>query len=228
MSSALKELFDGNERFRTHVHSHKGKDELARLRDLAEHGQKPKYFYIGCSDSRVPQDQIMDVPFGSLFSERNIANIFVEGDPDSQAVLAYAIEELKVEHILLVGHYGCGGVADAIAERPAEEAKMLLGAQRLQDWIEPLRELYHTSDRQEIVALREEQKASDAKPPARTHPGFRALVEENVKENVKRLAESAIVAEVWKNSAGPEIHGLVYDIDSFELTDLGLSVSPTK
>ncbi|KAL8281524.1 hypothetical protein RQP46_006208 [Phenoliferia psychrophenolica] len=83
-----------------------GAEGLARLRKLADEGQHPKFFYIGCSDSRVPEELIMDAKFGMLFAERNVANQFLDTDPDAEAVLAYAVHDLKVQHIVVVGHYG--------------------------------------------------------------------------------------------------------------------------
>ncbi|PPQ83729.1 hypothetical protein CVT25_006133 [Psilocybe cyanescens] len=160
------------------------------------------------------------------------------------AVLSFAVEALKVKHVVVMGHYGCGGVAESMMpvktplSRPADVA--------VQGWIQPIREIYQTSTRPEIVAHREACKLEPMSQVPHLHdPAFRALVEENVKSNVQKIAKSAVIRDHYAdvtltNGDGPTIpstsgkarvtevyiHGFVYDVETGKVSDLGVSVGP--
>ncbi|TFK26093.1 carbonic anhydrase [Coprinopsis marcescibilis] len=231
----LQALVDGNRSFRD--------ADPALLKKLADDGQEPPFLYLGCSDSRVNDGTIFNAKPGTFFSERNIANQFHSTDGNTESVLAYGVSVLGVKHIVVMGHYGCGGVAAAIASRPIGKVDAANGA--VQNWIEPIRELFASSSRPEIVELRERIKGrTDVEEPENNEPGFRALVEENVKASVGRIAQDSIITNHYSllasNSSetanerraegGPAanvfIHGWVYDIENGEIKDLGISVGP--
>ncbi|KAK0192688.1 carbonic anhydrase [Armillaria mellea] len=188
--------------------------------------------FVGCSDSRVSEGTVFNANPGTLFTERNIANQFMAEDANAQSVIAYAVSELHVQHIIVMGHYGCGGVAAAIATPP--EGPLDAANTAVQNWIAPIRALYQNSTR-----YPEERKCWPHSPP-----GFRALVEENVKVSVQAITTSTVIQDVpvcltdWLYSyfaalaQGGEtlvqvfIHGWVYDIANGEIQNLGISVGP--
>ncbi|TFK21811.1 carbonic anhydrase, partial [Coprinopsis marcescibilis] len=180
----FEDLFLGNQRFRT--------DNGPLIEELAEDGQHPRYLFLGCSDSRVAEGTVFDALPGTLFTERNIANLFESGDANAQAVVAYGVEHLHTRHVIVMGHYGCGGVAASIASQPAAPWDDATAA--IEAWIAPIRSLYSTSTRPEIVALRAANALLPVAPtPGLEEPGFRALVEENVKRTVSNIASNAVV-----------------------------------
>ncbi|KAF6764094.1 carbonic anhydrase [Ephemerocybe angulata] len=231
--SEFSVLVDGNKAF-------KDSTDSALLKKLADEGQAPPFMFIGCSDSRVSEGTVFQAKPGTLFTERNIANQFQPTDPNAQAVLSYAVAELGVQHVIVMGHYGCGGIAAAIASPPASNVDAANGA--VQAWIEPIREQLRTSTRTEIVELREKIKGrTDVEEPEISDPGFRALVEENVKAGVSRIAANSVIVNHYATLAGVKaserrddhaplgdvfIHGWVYDIENGEVRDLGISVGP--
>ncbi|KAF9445626.1 carbonic anhydrase [Macrolepiota fuliginosa MF-IS2] len=204
--------------------------------------------FIGCSDSRASEGTIFNAKPGTLFTERNIANQFLSTDTNTHAVLSYAVAVLGVKHVIVMGHYGCGGVAAAIASPPLASVDAANGL--VQSWIDPIRELFRTSSRPEIVELREKtQGLTTVEEPDIREPGFRALVEENVKASVRRIATDSIIANRYatlssssiSNSTTPAekrsgdestppvdvfIHGWVYDIENGEVRDLNVSAGP--
>ncbi|KAF9787795.1 carbonic anhydrase [Thelephora terrestris] len=188
-------------------------------------------------------------PSSTLFTERNIANQFVSNDINAVSALSYPVSELGVEHVIVMGHYGCGGVGASILARPAENISYADGA--VQNWIEPIRHLFQTSTRPEIVKLREFNTANNVtEEPEFGDPGYRALVEENVKESVCNIANDLVMQAHWdsfnleqkggsnpvarkKRSGGESgplrpvfVHGFVYDISNGQISDLGISVGP--
>ncbi|KAK0463746.1 carbonic anhydrase [Desarmillaria tabescens] len=215
-------LSDGNENFRSEMES----SYPGMLEDLAVNGQHPEFMFLGCSDSRVSEGTIFDALPGMLFGERNIANQFHENDTNSNAVLAYSVEGLGVQHIIVMGHHGCGGVSAAIASPPSQPWDVADAA--VQEWILPLRKLYAQSTRPEIVEYRNKYPGGIDVPPKLHEPVLRALVEENVKETVSNIASSQLIVERYSNttSAAVFIHGLVYDVENGEITNLDVSVGP--
>lgn len=229
ISPELQMLADGNKVFR----EAEGNQEL--LKSLTFDGQFPPFMYLGCVDSRVNEGTIFNTKSGTFFTQRNIGNQFHPTDASVESTLAFAVSVLRVKHVIVMGHYGCGGVGNAIASRP--NGGVDAGFGQIMNWIDPIRDLFHSSTRSEIVQLREKIGASTVGVPDVREPGYRALVEENVKVTVERVAKDyiitnhfALLAQAKEESAdGPRdvfIHGFVYDIENGEVKDLGISVGP--
>jgi carbonic anhydrase len=165
--------------------------------------QAPRYLWIGCSDSRVPANEILGLAPGEVFVHRNIANIVVHSDLNCLSVLQYAVETLKVEHIMVVGHYGCGGV-QAVAEKRSTGLA--------DNW------LRHIED---IAYKHGERLAASDGDEARG----RRLVELNVVEQVANVCRTTILRRAWYRGQRVEVHGLVYGLADGLLSRLGVSVS---
>jgi carbonic anhydrase len=193
----IKELLNNNQHWaRQQVEA--DKDYFNRL--AAQ--QKPEYLWIGCSDSRVPANQIVGMAPGELFVHRNVANQVVQTDFNCLSVIQYAVEALKVKHILVVGHYGCGGVA----------ASMENTSHGLVDnWLFPIKDIYR-ENRQELEALA-------------SNPRVDRLCELNVIEQVRNLAKSHTVQEAWNRGQALTIHGWIYSIKDGLIKDLGVTMS---
>ncbi|KAF4564529.1 hypothetical protein EYR40_010694 [Pleurotus pulmonarius] len=190
--SEFQALFDGNQQFRTSIAS---SQQPNLLKTLTDEGQAPPFMFLGCSDSRVSEGTVFSAKPGTLFSQRNIANQFHHTDANTHSVYSYAIAELKVKHVIIMGHYGCGGVAAAIATPPKAPIDAANGA--VQNWIAPIREIFATSTRPEIVELRERIKGQEeVEEPEPQEPGFRALVEENVKAGVRAMVADSVLSNV--------------------------------
>lgn len=160
--------------------------------------QAPEFLWIGCSDSRVPSEEITGAEPGELFVHRNVANIALPTDIDMLSVVQYAVEALNIKHAIVCGHYNCGGVKSAMTMR---------GTGPLNLWLQPLRDLYGMN-RQEIDSIVDEQGRWDR------------LVEINVRAQVRNLAKTAIIQRAWQRQQGPEIHGWVYDLRTGFLNEL--------
>lgn len=166
-------------------------------------GQSPEFLWIGCSDSRVPANEIVNLPPGSIFVQRNIANQVINTDMNLLSVVYYAVKYLKVKHILVVGHYGCGGVMAAMSQQS-------FGF--LDNWLVSIKNVY--SKYQDTLDLIEDiNKRGDL------------LVELNVIEQVRNLAKISFIQEEWKNGEFPQIHGLVYSLKDGVLKDLDSSIN---
>lgn len=165
--------------------------------------QAPEYLWIGCADSRVPANQIVDLMPGELFVHRNVANVVVHTDFNCLSVLQFAIEVLKVKHILVVGHYGCGGV---------KAAMMNEGFGLISHW---LRHVQDVRDKHQSVldALSNDQDRVDR------------LCELNVVEQVGHVCQNNIVQEAWRRGQPLTVHGFVYDVADGILRDMGLSIA---
>ncbi|KAG8793574.1 hypothetical protein FRC17_008434, partial [Serendipita sp. 399] len=242
----------GNQRFRD-------TRDAAAIQALVDNGQKPPFMMVACSDSRAPEATIFDSKPGTFFMERNIANQYKPGDENAQSVMAYGIHVLGVQHVVILGHYGCGGIAASIATPP--KANINVASHIVNTWIGDIRTLYLTSDRAEIVEMRTknleiEAQGGTVEEPNIREPGFRALVEENVKQQVQRIAESSVMknrfdeiitklntdgtpkpstGEGEGERAGEEeevtlrpvfVHGWVHDLETGEILDLNVSVGP--
>jgi carbonic anhydrase len=171
--------------------------------DKLAHSQSPKFFWVGCADSRVPANVITGMPPGEVFVHRNIANIVVNTDLNCMSVLQYAVEVLEVEHVIVCGHYGCGGVTAALSENSYG---------LIDHWLRSIKDVYRTY-RAELRAY------SDPKAVERR------LVELNVIESVYNLSKTSILQRAWKDHGGPRIHGWVYDISDGLIRDLGVNFS---
>jgi len=171
-----------------------------------ERQQTPEYLWIGCSDSRVPANQIVDVDPGQIFVHRNVANLAPPQDANYLSVLQFAVEVLKVKHIMVVGHYGCGGVNAAVD-----------GKRRglVDHWLHPIREVCH-AHRHELDAILD--------PDARLD----RLCELNVIRQVRNVASDIIVQGVWARGQDLCVHGWIYSLGNGLLTDLGVTVSGAK
>ena len=165
--------------------------------------QAPEYLWIGCSDSRVPANEIVDLDPGELFVHRNVANLAPPQDANYLSVLQFAVDVIKVKHILVVGHYGCGGVAAAVD-----------GQRRglVDHWLHPIREV-HAEHRHELDMLPDEKARWDR------------LVELNVMRQVKNVASDVFVMDAWKRGQPLCVHGWVYTLGTGLVTDLGVSVA---
>lgn len=167
------------------------------FRDLAK-DQRPTALWIGCSDSRVPAETITGVEPGELFVHRNIANLVVHTDFNLLSVLSYAVEQLKVDHVIVCGHYGCGGVKAAMTHR---------GFGLLNKWLRHIKETYQAHHR-ELQMLHD--------PVRRTN----RLVELNVLEQVHNLLKTGIVQQAWHDRGAPTVHGWVYGLEDGLIHDL--------
>ena len=167
---------------------------------LAEQ-QNPKYLWIGCSDSRVPANQITGLVPGEIFVHRNVSNIAHPTDVNLMSVLEYAVDVLQVEHVLVVGHYGCGGIHAALSGRLPGIADF---------WLEPVREIARKR-RRELSKL--EGRALEDR-----------VCELNVAAQVHTLSHSGIVQSAWDRGQKLSIHGWVYHLDDGIIHDLGVSI----
>ena len=168
--------------------------------------QSPDFLWIGCSDSRVPAEDITGAEPGELFVHRNIANLVVHTDFNVLSVLQYAVEVLKVKHVIVCGHYNCGGVKNAMSRRD-------FGL--LNKWLRHLKDVYRIN-RDHIDSI--------ADPQAR----WDRLVEMNVTEQVQNLAKTSIVQRAWNLEQRPMLHGWVYDLRTGYLKELALIRPNTK
>lgn len=164
--------------------------------------QSPEYLWIGCSDSRVPANQITGLKPGEVFVHRNVANVVVHTDLNCLSVVQYAIEVLRVKHIMVVGHFGCGGVRAAL-DGPS------LGL--IDNW---LRHIQDVRDRH--------QPLLDALPDTATR--WRALCELNVIEQTRNVARTTLVGDAWRRGQVLTLHGWVYGLDNGRLQDLAVSL----
>jgi len=168
--------------------------------------QNPEYLWIGCSDSRVPANQITGTLPGDIFVHRNIANMVVHSDMNMLSVLSYAVEVLKVKHIIVCGHYGCGGVLAAMENKQ-------FGL--IDNWLRHIKDVYRYHHK-ELDAI--EDKTQRA----------RRFVEVNVIEQVHDLGKTSIVQNAWKNKQPLHVHGWVYDIHDGIIKDLNVNFTCTK
>lgn len=189
----LDELFDNNQAW-----SEKIKQDDPEFFHKLSKQQNPEYLWVGCSDSRVPANQLLGLLPGDIFVHRNIANVVIHTDLNCQSVMAYAVGVLKVKHVIVTGHYGCGGVKAAMG---SESVGML------DNWLRNIRDVYH-KHQDEVIAITDE----DAR--------FDRLCELNVANSVANVAHTSIVQQAWKEGQELSIHGLIYDIKDGKLKQL--------
>lgn len=182
---AYKKLLKNNERWAA-AQLKEDPDYFERLVNL----QQPQVLWIGCSDSRVPADRITGTHPGEIFVHRNIANLVVPTDFNMLSVLQYAVEILKVRHIIVCGHHNCGGVAAAISNQSYG---------MLDQWIWNIKNVYRVHREEINAAATYEQKHA-------------LLTKLNVKEQVMNLAKTSIIQNAWKQHHLPHLHGWVYDL----------------
>jgi carbonic anhydrase len=193
----LRRLLDNNRKWAARVEQ-KRPGFFAKLAKL----QTPEMLWIGCSDSRVPANEIVDLPPGEVFVHRNVANQVMHVDFNCLAVVQYAIEVLHVRHVIVCGHYGCGGVIASLERRQ-------LGL--IDNWLYPL------------SALRTQHRALiDAVLPAQQ---VDALCEINVIEQVRHVCETTIIQQAWRRDQPVAVHGWIYGINNGRLHDLGVTIA---
>jgi carbonic anhydrase len=153
--------------------------------------QTPEFLWIGCSDSRVPANEITGTQPGEIFVHRNVANLVINTDVNLLSVLDYAVTHLKVRHVIVCGHYGCGGIKAALTNT---DFKAVLNM-----WLRNIKDV-HRIHREELDAITDEEQKTDR------------LVELNVQEQVFNLAKTSIIQRAWKNEQRPDLHGWVYGL----------------
>lgn len=169
-------------------------------------GQQPPLLWIGCADSRVPANEIIGAKPGEVFVHRNIANMVVHSDMNMLSVLDYAVNALKVRHVIVCGHYGCGGVKAAMGNQS-------IGL--IDNWVRHIKDVYRFH-KTKLDAIEDENEK------------FNAFVECNVKEQVLDLAKTSIVQAAWKNNQPLYLHGWVYGIDSGIVKDLNVNITSNE
>lgn len=192
----LDELLNQNRAWAAKI---KGEDPEF-FQNLAQQ-QAPRYMWIGCSDSRVPANQIVGLKPGEVFVHRNVANIVVHTDFNCLSVIQFAVEMLNVEHIMVVGHYGCGGVKSAMESNE-------LGL--IDNWLRHIKDVYSKHERQ-LSRLPEEKRLD-------------RLCELNVIEQVHNVCHTTIVQQAWHHGKNLSVHGWIYSLDDGLLRDLNIAV----
>jgi len=180
-------------------------DTSGRFEQLAR-GQSPEILWIGCADSRVPANEIVGSRPGEVFVHRNIANMCVHSDMSMLSVLDYAVNVLKVKHIVVAGHYGCGGVAASLSRQQ-------FGV--IDNWLCHIKDVYRLYADEIDSIQNEEEKVN-------------RLIELNVKEQVFNLCTTSIVQNAWKNNQGLAVHGMVIDIATGKLNNLDNTISSNE
>lgn len=165
--------------------------EDAQFFKRLENIQQPDFLWIGCSDSRVPANEITGTRPGEIFVHRNVANLVINTDVNLLSVLDYAVNHLKVKHVIVCGHYGCGGVKAATTNH---DYKLVLNM-----WLRNIKDVYRLH-REELDGIEEYDRRVDR------------LVELNVIEQLKNLAKTSIIQRAWKNENRPDLHGWVYGL----------------
>lgn len=189
-------LLEGNERF-----IEKALNEDPQFFEKLSNGQKPPVLWIGCADSRVPADRITNTNPGEIFVHRNIANVVVHTDLNLLSVLDYAVNVLKVKHVIVVGHYGCGGIEAAMGNKQVG---------LIDNWLRTIKDVYHKYSN-ELSAITDYKER------------FNKMVECNVIEGVENLCKTTIVQGAWKNNQDLSIHGWVYALSTGRIKDLKVS-----
>jgi len=194
----LKQLFDKNRAWA---------DEMTRqdpnffLRLTSQ--QTPEYLWIGCSDSRVPANQIVGLPPGEMFVHRNVANVVVHTDLNCLSTIQYGVDHLHVKHVIICGHYGCGGVLAAFQNKN-------LGL--IDNWLRHVQDV-HAKHRVQIAALKAETLQQDR------------LCELNVIEQVTNVSQTTVVRDAWSRGQSLAVHGWIYDLSNGLIKDLGVSAT---
>lgn len=195
MSDVYDEVFENNRKWAANHRAH----DSEFFEKLAQ-GQTPNFLFIGCADSRVPASDVMGLEPGRAFVHRNVANVVPNTDLNSHSVIQYAVEALQVEHIVVCGHYGCGGVAAAMK---SEDLGLLNG------WLREVRDVYRLHA-EELDAIDDETAR------------YKRLVELNVREQCLNVIKTSWVQKHYLKSKKPTVHGWVFDLHTGHLIDLEL------
>ena len=199
----LQHLFDNNARWADEMLA-RDPQFFNRLADQ----QTPEYLWIGCSDSRVPANEIAGLMPGEVFVHRNVANIVNHADMNCLSVMQYAVDVLRVKHIMVVGHYGCGGVKAVLEQRKSG---------LVDNWLHPIRQIME----HELMELR---RMHGVGAPTKQALWDR-LCEANVAEQTRAAFETATVRDAWARGQELSVHGWIYALDDGRLRDLGITVS---
>jgi len=194
----LHKLFEQNKRWAENVK----KSEPDFFLKLSKQ-QKPEYLWIGCSDSRVPANQIVDVQPGQIFVHRNIANLVIHTDLNCLSVIQYAVDILKVKHIIVCGHYGCGGIHAAWEKKEHG---------LIDNWLQNIKDIYRYHQA-EIDTLENEIEK------------INLLSELNVVEQVSNVCHTTIVQQAWKTGQELAVHGWIYSLENGLLKDLNVCIT---
>lgn len=192
----LKHLFDKNVAWANKITA----DNPDFFSQLSKQ-QAPEYLWIGCSDSRVPANQIVDLPPGQVFVHRNIANVVVHTDLNCLSVMQFAVEVLKVKHIIVCGHNDCGGIKASLED---------LDHGLIDNWLRHIKDVSHLHS-DELSKLNQKEKID-------------RLCELNVQEQVKNVCNSTVVQSAWKNGSELSVHGWVYSLKNGILKDLNTTI----
>lgn len=198
MDDFYKKILDNNKKW---VESQLAID-ADYFKDLSK-GQNPPLLWIGCSDSRVPANEIIGAKPGEVFVHRNIANMVIHSDMNMLSVLDYAVNVLKVKHVIVCGHYGCGGVKAAMGNQS-------IGL--IDNWIRHIKDIYRLHENYLNSFENEEER-------------FNKFVEINAQEQVFDLAKTSIVQNAWKKGQELSLHGWAYGLNSGYVTDLGVNMT---
>lgn len=201
MAETIKDLLSGNVAWVNNTLKHTP-DFFSKLAA----GQSPKFLWIGCSDSRVPATEITNALPGSIFVQRNIANLVVHTDSNLLSVVNYAVKVLKVKHIIVCGHYGCGGVQAAMGNQ---------NFGFLDNWLMHIKDVYRLHQL-ELDSITDEGER------------LNRYVELNVVEQVRNLAKVSFIQEEWDKGDMPHIHGWVYSLKDGLIKDLDVSINSSK
>lgn len=225
--NSIENLYRGNERFRGAAT--RKREAVARMVEAS-----PSFMFLGCTDNRLTPASIFQAPMGSVISQNNIGNQYSKKDVSTNAAITYAIEDLGVQHIIVLGHYGCSAIQKAIVAPKTSNSPVL-------KWIKPVTDFYKIARRKEIVKFRDARMPQRGKPegvtdlPKPSDEGLRALVEENVKNTVKGLREHSLLAKAYKVSAKTKltkseievyVHGFVFDEETGGVVNLNVSFGP--
>jgi carbonic anhydrase len=194
----LKDLFENNRAWATKM-TRQDPEFFTRLSNQ----QAPTYLWVGCADSRVPANEIVGLAPGELFVHRNVANVVVHADLNCLSVLQFAVEVLKIGHIIVCGHYGCGGVRAALRDER-------LGL--VDNWLRHVQDV-RWKHQAELDGLPTEQQRHDR------------LCELNVVEQVVNVSQTTVVRDAWARGQSLDVHGWIYDLHDGLLRDLGVSVN---
>ncbi|MEL7834556.1 carbonic anhydrase [Fodinibius sp. Rm-B-1B1-1] len=194
----LSQVFENNQQWADNI-----KQQQPDFFKESAKGQSPDILWIGCSDSRVPPAQLTELGPGDLFVHRNIANVIPHSDINSQSVIQYAVSVLKVRHVVICGHYGCGGVTAAY-----EDDNLGL----IDNWLANIEDVYRTHQDEIEGRASEEEKLN-------------RFCELNVQEQVKNMSHSPFVKQAWEAGQDLTVHGLIYDLKSGLLNDLDIKIN---
>ncbi len=201
LKASFEKILAGNEEWVKQVEE----DTTGKLKQLAK-GQSPEILWIGCADSRVPANQVTNTLPGEVFVHRNIANMCVHSDMNMLSVLDYAVNVLKVKHVIVAGHYGCGGVAAALSRKQ-------FGI--IDNWLCHIKDVYRFHS-EEIDSIDDSEKKVSR------------LVELNVAEQVFNLCTTSIIQNAWKERDDLAVHGMVIDIATGRLIDLDITFTDSE